>query len=72
MHAQHHRSHNAHAHLLSWQNSHHAAALVLLRPPRSCKGMVDKAAATGAKSVKFVPTVHYYGQDDKITSYCYR
>ena len=37
-----------------------------------CLGMVDRALGFNAKSIKFVPTVHYYGGEDHITSFCIR
>ncbi|GBG00356.1 hypothetical protein Rsub_13088 [Raphidocelis subcapitata] len=37
-----------------------------------CFSMVDKAASLNANSIKFVPTVHYWGSADRIDKYCYR
>lgn len=38
----------------------------------NCEAMVNAALATNAKSIKFVPTVHFYGSETSIDSYCYR
>ncbi|KAI8466695.1 MAG: hypothetical protein J3K34DRAFT_432891 [Monoraphidium minutum] len=37
-----------------------------------CLQMVDNAAKLNANQIKFVPTVHYYGSESRIDSYCYR
>jgi hypothetical protein len=37
-----------------------------------CLQMVDNAARLNANSVKFVPTVHYWGNAEHIGKYCYR
>jgi hypothetical protein len=37
-----------------------------------CFAMVDKAAGLNANSIKFVPTVHYWGSAERIDKYCYR
>lgn len=38
----------------------------------SCEQMVDNALTLNSKSIKFVPTVHFYGSETNINSYCYR
>jgi hypothetical protein len=38
----------------------------------NCEAMVANALAFGSKSIKFVPTVHFYGSAQQISSYCYR
>jgi len=37
-----------------------------------CHQMVQRAIATNAKSIKFVPTVHYYGSETHIDRFCLR
>ena len=37
-----------------------------------CHQMVQRAIATNAKSIKFVPTVHYYGSETHIDKFCLR
>lgn len=38
----------------------------------NCEQMVDNALALGSKEIKFVPTVHFYGSETNINSYCFR
>lgn len=38
----------------------------------NCEQMVDNALALNSKSIKFVPTVHFYGSETNINSYCFR
>jgi hypothetical protein len=38
----------------------------------NCDQMVNNALQLNAKSIKFVPTVHYYGSESSLNSYCYR
>lgn len=38
----------------------------------NCEHMVDNALALGSKEIKFVPTVHFYGSETNINSYCFR
>lgn len=38
----------------------------------NCEQMVDNALKLNSKSIKFVPTVHYYGSETSLNSYCYR
>lgn len=37
-----------------------------------CHQMVQNAINTGAKSIKFVPTVHYWGSEKHIDKFCIR
>lgn len=37
-----------------------------------CLTMVQNALQYNAKSIKFVPTVHYWGSEKHIDSFCYR
>jgi hypothetical protein len=37
-----------------------------------CEQMVDNALAMNSKEIKFVPTVHFYGSETNINSYCFR
>ncbi len=37
-----------------------------------CYDQVDKAKATNAKKIQFIPTVHWKGTDTRVDSYCYR
>jgi hypothetical protein len=37
-----------------------------------CHQMVQRAIATNARSIKFVPTVHYYGSETHIDRFCLR
>lgn len=38
----------------------------------NCEQMVDKALMLNSKSIKFVPTVHYYGSESALNSFCIR
>lgn len=38
----------------------------------NCEQMVDNALTLGSKEIKFVPTVHFYGSETNINSYCFR
>jgi len=38
----------------------------------NCEQMVNNALTLNSKSIKFVPTVHFYGSETNINSYCYR
>lgn len=38
----------------------------------NCEQMVDNALTLNSKSIKFVPTVHFYGSETNINSYCFR
>jgi hypothetical protein len=38
----------------------------------NCESMVRNALSLNAKSIKFVPTVHYYGSESSLNSYCFR
>lgn len=38
----------------------------------NCEQMVDNALTLNSKSIKFVPTVHFYGSETNINNYCFR
>lgn len=38
----------------------------------NCEQMVANALKLNSRSIKFVPTVHYYGSETSLNSYCYR
>lgn len=38
----------------------------------NCQQMVNNALKLNSRSIKFVPTVHYYGSETNLNSYCYR
>lgn len=38
----------------------------------NCEQMVDNALTLNSKEIKFVPTVHFYGSETNINSYCFR
>eukprot|EP00878_Enallax_costatus_P001421 GHUV01001571.1.p1 GENE.GHUV01001571.1~~GHUV01001571.1.p1 ORF type:complete len:424 (+),score=133.23 GHUV01001571.1:197-1468(+) len=37
-----------------------------------CDQMVDNALKLNSRNIKFVPTVHYYGSETHLNSFCYR
>jgi hypothetical protein len=37
-----------------------------------CYDQIDNARSTNAKSIQFVPTIHWKGTDTRVDSYCYR
>lgn len=38
----------------------------------NCEQMVDNALTLNSKEIKFVPTVHFFGSETNINSYCFR
>ncbi|KAF8071022.1 hypothetical protein HT031_001104 [Scenedesmus sp. PABB004] len=38
----------------------------------NCESMVSNALTLNSKSIKFVPTVHYYGSESSLNSFCFR
>jgi hypothetical protein len=38
----------------------------------NCDSMVDNALTLNSKEIKFVPTVHFFGSETNINSYCFR